>query len=73
MLETCGRLDSAGAAGAGSAGDAGAASAIGGFAQAWSAALRDLAGAVAATATNLDAAANAYAGTDEQAIPAGKR
>jgi hypothetical protein len=67
-----GRLEAAGDAAAGAAGEPGAAAAIADCCAAWSASLTMLAESVGGLAANLHSAGGAYAGTDSNAIPAGR-
>jgi hypothetical protein len=69
LLEACGQLESAGARAAGAAGDGRLAGAVEAFAGGWASSLAELGGAVAALATNVEAAAAAYEGTDQHAVP----
>jgi hypothetical protein len=71
LLDACGRLESAGGTAAGAAGDGRVAGAAEAFASGWAGSLAQLGGAVAALATNVDAAAGAYEGTDRGAMRGG--
>jgi Excreted virulence factor EspC, type VII ESX diderm len=69
LLEACAQLEAAGAEAAGAAGDGRVAGAVQALAGGWANSLALLGGAVTALATNVDAAASAYEGTDEHAVP----
>jgi Excreted virulence factor EspC, type VII ESX diderm len=69
LLEACGQLEGAGATAAGAAGDGRVAGAVEAMAGGWATSLAELGGAVTALATNVNAAASAYEGTDQQAVP----
>ena len=70
LLSACGTLQSAGQAAAAAAGcEGGVAGAVTAFAGSWANALAALGGATAALAANVDAAAGAYEGTDQAAMP----
>jgi hypothetical protein len=69
LLDACGQLEAAGATAAGAAGDGRVAGAVHGMAGGWASSLAQLGGAVAALAANVDAAAGAYEGTDQGAVP----
>jgi hypothetical protein len=70
LLSACGTLEAAGQAAAAAAGcEGGVAGAVTAFAGSWANALAALGGATAALATNVDAAAGAYEGTDRAVMP----
>jgi hypothetical protein len=69
VLETAGRLQSAGHSAADAAGEAGAAGAIAGWATMWATSLASLGGAVGASGASLGSAGDAYTVTDATAIP----
>lgn len=70
LLSACGTLASAGHAAAAAAGcEGGVAGAVTTFASSWANSLAALGGATAALAANVDAAAAAYDGTDQGAMP----
>jgi hypothetical protein len=70
VIELRGRVEALATQAASAAGHAGAGAAIGDCGLAWTTSLGGLANAVSGIATNMHAAADAYAQTDAGAIPA---